>query len=168
MFDGGFHRIVGSSVRPVVARRLGSYHPHVTAAVYDALFLRLVSRGRCVLLVQGRNFGSPATTRPAAARVPPKPDRNCRHGDGARHRRGDCRLRPTDGRSTMEATILPSRFPNLPGQRFVGHRGGWRPTSRRTTCVVNDIQGRWPRMPKERCWRINGRSPAPDFPRTVY
>ena len=125
MYDGGYRpdRNFSKSAR-VVGDVMGNYHPHGDSSIYDALVRLAQPWSLRYPLVQGQgNFGSPRQRpggRHALHRVP---HGLAGHGDGARHRRGDRRLRPQLRRPHAGAARPAQPVPQRAGQRLVGHRG---------------------------------------------
>jgi DNA gyrase subunit A len=88
MYDGGYRPDKGfSKCTRVVGEVMGQFHPHGDASIYDAL-VRLVQPWslRYPLALGQGNFGS------AGNEIYRNKNGTTRDGDGARHRRRNCRL----------------------------------------------------------------------------
>jgi len=105
---------------------VGNFHPHGDASIYRrpgaygaGLLHPLPARRRARQLRLGRRRlgGPPCATRSAV--WPASPPRCC-----ATSTPETVDWIPTTTRAGEEPTVLPSRFPNLPGQRQLGHRRG--------------------------------------------
>jgi DNA gyrase subunit A len=115
MYDGGYRpdRNFSKSAR-VVGDVMGNFHPHGDTAIYDALVRLAQPWSLRYPLVQGQgNFGSPGNDPPAAQRYT-----ECRMAPLAMEMVRDIDedtvdFQPNYDGSTLEPSVLPSRFPNL-------------------------------------------------------
>ena len=125
MYDSGF-RPDRNYVKcgRVVGDVMGNYHPHGDSALYDAL-VRMAQPWslRYPLIDPQGNFGSPGNDPAAAYRYTECRLQASRHGDAARHRRGDRRLHPELRRQHDRAGHPAGAVPEPAGQRLRGHRG---------------------------------------------
>ncbi len=124
MYDGGYRpdRNFSKCAR-IVGDVMGNYHPHGDNAIYDTLVRLAQPWALRYPLVQGQgNFGSPGNDAAAAMRYT-EARMAALAMDMVRDIDEDTvDFAPNyDGR-TAEPTILPSRFPNLLGQRQCRNR----------------------------------------------
>ena len=129
-----FNKKLRTKSAKVVGHVMGNYHPHGDSAIYDTMVRMAQPFSLRYLLVDGQgNFGSVDGDSPAAMRYTESRLTRIAGEMLADIDYDTVDFTPNYDESSVEATVLPARVPNL----IINGSGGiaasvWRPTSRRT------------------------------------
>jgi DNA gyrase subunit A len=109
----------------VVGDVIGKYHPHGDMAVYDTIVRMAQPFSMRYMLVDGQgNFGSVDGDAPAAMRYTEVRMSRIAHSLLEDLDKETVEFSPNYDESEHEPKVLPARFPQSAGQRFLRYRGG--------------------------------------------